>query len=308
MGINLVVAITDGDWYDFLRNRPDLTEVNFWAPGGQTNFRALRDGELLLFKLHSPRNFIVGFGVFRYATLLPCSYAWEAFGDQNGAEFLAVMRRRIARYRHVSEGNRENFQIGCRILSEPVFFPQSAWIPVPDSWARATQRYKAYDTASADGLDLWDAVHLAAEGLSRPPGLDEGRARYGEPSLVAPRLGQGAFRIIVADNYNRKCAVTGERTLPALDAAHIRPYGDGGDHSPRNGLLLRKDIHSLFNAGYVTITPASRFEVSRKIKEEFENGRDYYALHGRPVTPPRAPDARPDTSLLTWHNEHIYRG
>jgi predicted restriction endonuclease len=70
-------------------------------------------------------------------------------------------------------------------------------------------------------------------------------SRFGEPHLIRPRLGQGAFRVLVTDIYQRRCAVTQERTLPALEAAHIRPYGDGGEHEARNGLLLRRDIHSL---------------------------------------------------------------
>ena len=51
----------------------------------------------------------------------------------------------------------------------------------------------------------------------------------GKPAPVRPRLGQGAFRIIVTDLYGRKCAVTGEKTMPALEAAHIRPYADGAE-------------------------------------------------------------------------------
>jgi putative restriction endonuclease len=84
MGISLVVAVTDSDWFEMLRHRTDLAEVNFWAPSG-ANFRALQPGELFLFKLHSPRNFIVGGGIFAYANTLPCSLAWEAFGEANGA-------------------------------------------------------------------------------------------------------------------------------------------------------------------------------------------------------------------------------
>ncbi len=80
------------------------------------------------------------------------------------------------------------------------------------------------------------------------------------------------------------CAVTRERTLPALEAAHIKPFAEGGEHEASNGVLLRRDIHSLFDAGYVTITPKLNFEVSRRIKEEFENGRQYYELHSRGVT------------------------
>lgn len=60
MGINLVVAVTDNDWFQMLRRRLELDEINFWAPSG-ASFRALQLGELFLFKLHAPRNFIVGF-------------------------------------------------------------------------------------------------------------------------------------------------------------------------------------------------------------------------------------------------------
>ena len=99
-----------------------------------------------------------------------------------------------------------------------------------------------------------------------------------------------------------------ERTLPALDAAHIRPYGDGGENEAQNGLLLRRDIHSLFDAGYVTVTPDLHFEVSRRIKEEFENGRHYYALHGQRISAPQDASQRPDPDALTWHNENCFRG
>ncbi len=93
MAVRLVVAVTDQDWFDLLRMRPDLSEVNFWAPGA-TPFRALQAGELFLFKLHAPLNFIVGGGVFAYANITPCSLAWEAFGEANGATSLSEMRRR----------------------------------------------------------------------------------------------------------------------------------------------------------------------------------------------------------------------
>ena len=97
-------------------------------------------------------------------------------------------------------------------------------------------------------------------------------------------------------------------TLPALEAAHIRPYGDGGAHETSNGLLLRRDIHSLFDAGYVTVTPDLHFEVSDRIKEEFENGRDYYALHGHPIHVPGEAAHKPERALLRWHNENCFRG
>jgi len=85
------------------------------------------------------------------------------------------------------------------------------------------------------------------------PLADELR-RYGAPQVVQPRLGQGTFRIAVTSAYGA-CAVCGEHSLPALGAAHVRPYADGGTHALPNGLLLRADIHRLYDTGYVTVTP-----------------------------------------------------
>ena len=87
-------------------------------------------------------------------------------------------------------------------------------------------------------------------------------------ALFVCRLGQGAFRIVVTDTYDRRCALTGERTLPVLEAAHIKPYSSGGAHDITNGLLLRSDLHTLFDRGYLTVTPEYRLEVSRRIREE----------------------------------------
>jgi putative restriction endonuclease len=126
--------------------------------------------------------------------------------------------------------------------------------------------------------------------------------------LVRPRYGQKSFRIAILDVYGRRCSVTSERTLPALEAAHIRDYRDVQTHTLSNGILFRADIHKLFDSGYVTVTPDRHFEVSRRIKEEFENGRDYYRMHGSEVRPPSNAAARPALDALTWHSENRFRG
>jgi len=167
--------------------------------------------------------------------------------------------------------------------------------------------FKTYSTDDAEGLKLWEVVH---ERMNRAPapGMAEPPIRWGEPHLVRPRLGQGAFRVLVTDIYRRRCAITNERTLPALEAAHIRPYADGGSHEASNGLLLRRDVHSLFDAGYVTVTPELRFEVSRRIREEFDNGKHYYALHGQEIAKPDDPRLLPDRAALAWHNAQRFNG
>ncbi|HPQ89852.1 MAG TPA: HNH endonuclease, partial [Candidatus Mcinerneyibacteriales bacterium] len=109
--------------------------------------------------------------------------------------------------------------------------------------------------------------------------------------------------------YQRRCAMTGERTLPVLEAAHIKPVSLLGRHEVRNGLLLRSDLHILFDKGYLTVDRSHTINVSRRIKEEYENGRDYYALHGKKLSVlPKHIEEYPSEIFLRWHNENIYCG
>jgi putative restriction endonuclease len=118
------IGITDRDWFELLRAQPQLDEVNFWQPGGQRVFGSLAPGELFLFKLHSPHNFIVGGGVFAHATLLPVSLAWSCFGVANGATNLTEMRDRIAKYRRAATDRAHDYTIGCILLEQPFFLTE----------------------------------------------------------------------------------------------------------------------------------------------------------------------------------------
>lgn len=274
MTISLVVGVTDRDWFGHLRAGAPWPEVNFWSPAPRP-FRALRPGELFLFKLKAPVNRIVGGGVFAHATDMPSSLAWEAFGQANGAASLEEMRARIAKYR--KDGTRGDFPIGARVLVEPVFWPEEMWLEPPVSFAGQIVSFKTYSTSDAEGLALWEA---AAERMAAAaPDPAEAAARYGIPQLVRPRLGQGAFRTLVTSLYDRRCAVTGERTLPALDAAHIRPYGAGGAHEACNGLLLRRDVHCQRRyAGLLAARQADRQRVHRSFQQQAAIGMPERAL------------------------------
>ena len=299
------VGITDRDWFDLLSTRPQLDEVNFWQPSGNRQFRALAPGELFLFKLHSPEDFIVGGGLYAHSSLLPISLAWESFGVSNGARNLTEMRARVAKYRRQDEDRTADYTIGCILLEQPFFLPQQAWIPIPSDWKANIVQGRGYDLSIEPGRTLWNRLQSATTVAAA---VHESSPQYGEPVLTFPRLGQGSFRVLVTDAYNRRCAVTSERTLPALDAAHIKPYSESGLHLVRNGILLRRDLHALFDKGYVTITPDLNVEVSRRIKEEFENGRDYYRHHGAAIRLPSNPADKPSSEFLEWHNANVYRG
>ena len=307
--MKLYIGVTDNDWYSFLSQLSGVDEVNFWQPGGNQLFKALAPGELFLFKLHSPKNFIVGGAFFTHSSLLPINLAWEAFGAKNGAVTFDVMRSRAAKYRRNKDPNQRDFTIGCILLQHPFFLPQSDWIPAPSDFSLNIVQGKTYDLDSGTGKDLWDALQLRAR--SRPAiqlQVGDGQVTWGNPAMVRQRLGQGAFRILVTDTYERRCAVTNEKALPALEAAHIKPVTEEGKHRVDNGLLFRSDIHRLFDKGYVTVTPDYKFRASRKLKDEFDNGEEYFRLDGNSIWLPKASDAKPNREFLEWHSDTVFRG
>jgi putative restriction endonuclease len=93
-----------------------------------------------------------------------------------------------------------------------------------------------------------------------------------------------------------------------LDAAHIRPFSETAENFVLNGLLLRSDVHRLFDAGYVTVTPELKVEASRRMKDDFNDGDTCLALHGSPVRVPEQVNLRPDPEALRWHNDEKFRG
>jgi len=305
--MKLFVGVTNNEWFRFLAERkPD--EVNFWRPRSQMDFKALKPGDIFLFKLHSPLDFIAGGGVFVRHSFLPLSLAWQAFDEKNGVADYDTFEQRILEHRKPDELVR---QLGCTILVEPFFWPREKWIPIPSDWSKNIVSGKTYDVRTGTGAELWENVRARlaeAAPIGTKVSVDETAARYGSPTTIFPRLGQGAFRVEVTDAYSRCCAITGEKTLPALEAGHIRPYAKNGPHEIRNGLLLRSDLHNLFDLGYLTVTLDYKVEVSRRIREEFNNGRHYYALHGQALAVlPRDEAERPAKEFLEWHNG-IFKG
>lgn len=305
--MQMYVGVTDQDWFELLKQEK-CDEVNFWTPGGR-NFKALQENDMFLFKLHSPNNYIVGGGFFVRFSIFPTYLAWQAFGIKNGSRNLKELNDRIIKYRSRNDIAVENPQIGCIILTEPFYFERQDWIPVPEDWSNSIVQGKRYDTNNTIGLKLYKQVMERIEKRDYMESISVAESgRYGE-SITKHRLGQGAFRVVVTDAYQRRCAISGEKTLPVLEAAHIKPYSEAGPHSVTNGLLLRSDLHTLFDDGYMTIDKDYRIDVSKRLHEDYGNGKDYYKYQGsKLLILPEYTIELPSKEYLEWHNENVFLG
>jgi putative restriction endonuclease len=306
------VGVTDDDWYRFLLGRPDLTEVNFWRPGGARGFHVLEVGEPFFFKTHAPHNRVVGGGFYSGFAALKVSEAWEFYGHANGVEDLIQMRLRIGGYRRRPIQGEEDPEIGCIFVRDVVFFDAGVSADPPPAFAPNVVQGRGYDLARPEFIDYFRdllhrmvgtvAVEVDLEGPWHRPG-----PVYGDPRLAPQRLGQQAFQAVVLDAYDRRCAITGAKIRPVLQAAHIRPLPSGGEHRLDNGLLLRSDVHTLYDRGYLGVDPHHRLLVSPRLRSEFGNGEQFYAKAGQAISvPPRRID-RPNREFLDWHLDTIFK-
>ncbi|WP_255657552.1 HNH endonuclease [Actinoplanes sp. L3-i22] len=304
--------MTDGDWYRFLAARPELDEVNFWRPAGGRAFRALAVGEPFFFKTHFPENRVVGGGFFSGFAALRLSEAWELFGEANGVESIDRMRGRIGRYRRAPIGLAEDPEIGCVFIRDTRFFPASETADAPPNFASNIVQGKGYDLSddveSGYFRDLLERlVGSVAESLDLTQSWHRPGPVYGDPRLVPQRMGQQSFKAVVLNAYRGRCAITGDRIRPVLQAAHIRPLPAGGEHRLDNGLLLRSDMHTLYDKGYLGIDPQHRLLVSPRLRAEFGNGEALYARVGEPIAVPEQRVDRPNREFLEWHLATVYR-
>jgi putative restriction endonuclease len=312
------IGLTDPDWYQFLSKQPHVDEVNFWQPHAGQAFRALKPNEPFIFKLRAPYKAIAGFGFYARYETLPAWLAWECFEEMNGAPDRDTMIDQIVRLRNDDSPaiRAGNFSIGSIMIAAPVFFPPSEWVTPPLDWAKTgIQKGKSYPLDSGEGRRIIKECYDKAFAGNRywniqhpRDGIGDESARYGSPTTIRPRLGQGLFSLAVRDAYDGACAVTHEHSAPVLEAAHIKPYACGGEHDVNNGLLLRRDLHRLFDRGYVTVTPDYRFRVGNSLRDEFNNGRSYYGMDGSLIAIPEQIQLQPARELLDWHGEEVFRG
>lgn len=305
------VGVTDHEWYQFLAARPSMDEVNFWRPSGDRKFNILTPGEPFFFKTHHPHNKVVGGGFFSGFVPLRVSEAWEFYGQANGAADLEQMRRRIGHYRKQTINPGEDPVIGCVLVRDTRFFAPDETVAAPPKFALNIVQGKSYDLRDPMSASYFE--HLLAQLLGKTIDIDlhepwhQSGPVYGDPRLTPQRLGQQAFQAVVLNAYSRRCAITGSKIRPVLQAAHILPLPDGGEHRLDNGLLLRSDVHTMFDRGYLGVDPKHRLMVSPHLRDEFGNGEQFYARDGQPISVPGRKAERPHAEFLEWHLDSVFK-
>lgn len=306
------VAVTDIKWFDFLSGLADerhrVDEVNFWNPSGRP-LKNFSPGEPVFLRLKHPRNAVAGYGFFAHFTRLRLDEAWTCFQEKNGAPSFFTLSAAIGQYRGegISETHRNPPVIGCTILRDAVFWPQKRWLPWgPErGWHRSQMRGSTERDPERAGQLLGEILldhQVPPRELVQPFRVRELDQRKFVEAQVVRREGQGTFRAMLLDAYGRRCSITGERTEPVLDAAHIQPYLGPDSNHVQNGLLLTKEFHTLFDLGYVGVTPSHEIQISPRLREDWDNGKRYYEYHGRRLIQlPDDPRKRPSAEALSWH-------
>ena len=124
-----------------------------------------------------------------------------------------------------------------------------------------------------------------------------GDARERVVASIVRRRGQSAFRTALLDAYEGRCALTGCQVTEVLEAAHITPYRGSATNHPTNGLLLRSDVHVLFDLGLIGVDPHTR----RVVAARELSGTVYGQLQGRRVVEPNDKSLGPGRAALAEH-------
>jgi predicted restriction endonuclease len=226
---------------------------------------------------------------------------WDLYRNGRPADLDGLLQRR-------SRGNLESEVDEARVHPHLVPYLRSRQ-------GRQAIRRAIYDMLEADRADeserllqvhrrltaLSDELQAAEQEAERnptipPESIEDARRRMMRE--IVQRQGQPGFRRALLAAYGGKCAITGCAVEAALEAAHIQPYLGPHTNTVANGILLRADIHTLFDLHLLTIDPDT-FKV--RISPTLRDGH-YNDLHGRKIALPVKPEDRPDISALRVHS------
>ncbi len=151
-------------------------------------------------------------------------------------------------------------------------------------WQRVIRGNTSFSSISDDELNRNDAIF-------RIQNIDDAKERT--VRSISIRRGQKKFRDRLLKAYEGQCAISGTRIPEILEAAHIMPYQGAETNHPTNGIILRSDIHTLFDLGLIGINSVYQVLVSKRLRNS-----EYGAYHGNTIFVPKSLNVRPSMEAL----------
>ena len=217
---------------------------------------------------------------------------------------------------NISDDKRADYQYRVELdLVSPTSTSVATWTTLQENTGvKGATNFGPREVKDPDGqrwlrlqLDIGETDPIAVEFQEFVDGLDpaiadsdEDLRRRVEASIVV-REGQGAFRRGLLNAYRERCAITGI-SEPVLDAAHIRQYKGRHSHAPANGILLRTDLHTLFDKHLITVVydnTGYHVRVSDDLAADMYRDLDRQSLKVLPASP----KDRPSPAMLAEHNQ-----
>ncbi len=149
-------------------------------------------------------------------------------------------------------------------------------------------------------LDISGMIQISERELARLQTFDPDSGKAGRNQVIESiirRRGHPTFRQQLLAAYEYRCAITNFNAIDALEAAYIIPYRGKTTHHPSNGLLLRADLHTLFDLGRLAIDTRNMTVI---LADELVES-SYKILAGRPLRFPKNSEQRPNTDSLDLH-------
>jgi putative restriction endonuclease len=259
------ISPTDKNWFDFLKDSELNSYVNFWTPT-PWNVRNLSLGNRFYFMLKSPIRKLGGFGEFQEYKNLTALQAWNEFGFRNGRgskqEFIDSIQQYIDKNSSRLGGQEidiNTYEIGCISLKNCEFWETEKFINIEDydvTFPVQVVKIKYFTT--------YDPFYNLQENSSDFCII--GAPRNDKQNIsINSRYGQAEFRGKVLRAYDNQCCISGETIPEILEAAHIQEYRNINSNHVQNGLLLRTDLHRLYDNGLIYIDENYVINISNQI-------------------------------------------
>lgn len=259
----------------------------------------------------------------------PTFYLWKTFVieeiEEQGGNYIASGNGWMLNPPQLLEGDEfDAFRKECANFAA---YKRISHIPYTEHLRELSDKYHRYEWDDEtiqfcvslfdlipDDPDAAELVNIVGRYLGYDQDVSEEEEELGEPkseeqavrwnfAFIKARRGQHEFRQSLLKEYRGQCAITGCDAHEALEASHIVPFNGDATNVLENGLLLRADVHTLFDLGLIRITPATRTVVL----DESLKSSTYGELHGRRLTLPQNTEAMPSETNLQYRWDSVSR-